>query len=640
MKKQMMMLFSALLVLFTVLPASQIEAAEVTTPAKQEFELPLDVLQVENDDKSATAQYVKTPAKIVIEDGKTFAYVTLLSSNWWQSLKVQTTQPGTFAQTNFANAEVISEDKAANTRLVKFEVQDLKKELNAKIHIIVTGVPGLGEYDHSYDIRLKFDSSKVPATPEVKPVTPVKPEVPATEALKDGAYTIDYKALHEEEDKESQMTRYIEKPATLSVKDGKNFVTMTLNNNEQITAFQVEQAGKFVDTTVVSTDVEADKRVVEFEVADLSKITNAKFTVFVAAANHTGNYSVRLAFDKESAKAVKVETPETPVALKDGVYTIDYKALHEEEDKASSMTRYIETPATLSVKDGKNLVTLTLNNNEQITAFQVEQAGKFVDTTVVSTDVEADKRVVEFEVADLSAITNAKFTVFVAAANHTGNYSVRFAFDKESVKPVVTPEVPVEEVETPVEEVPVTFTDINKTWAKPYIESLATKQITKGKTATTFAPNDQITRAQFAILLSRALELPKQDYKGTFSDVTKEMEWIVYEAEAASRAGIISVNDGKFRPNEAITRQQMATMIIRAIEYKDASVLEGVKNDVIFADAKDITAYAKTSVDLAAGLGILGGKEVKGKQLFEPKANATRAHASKMVYYLLETLQK
>ncbi|KAA0966896.1 hypothetical protein FQ087_11975 [Sporosarcina sp. ANT_H38] len=490
MKKQIMMLFSILLVLFTVLPASQIEAAEVTTPVKQEFELPLDVLQVENDDKSAAAQYVKSPAKIVVEDGKTFAYVTLLSSKWWQSLKVQTKQPGTFT-----DAEVISEDTKADTRVVKFEVQDLSKELNAKIHIIVTGVPGLGEYDHSYDIRLKFDSSKIPVTPEV-PVTPA------------------------------------------------------------------------------------------------------------------------------------------PEVIKDGAYTIDFKALHEEEDKASSMTRYIETPAKLSVKGGKNLVTMTLTNNEQITAFQVEQGGKFVDTTVVKTDVEANKRVVEFEVADLSTIIKAKFTVFVAAANHTGNYNVRLAFDKESVKAVE--EVPGEEVETP-EEV-VAFTDIANTWAKPYIESLASKQIVKGKTATTFAPNDKITRGQFAIILSRALELPKQDFQGTFSDVTKKMDWISFEA--ASRAGIIIVNDGKFRPNQPITRQQMATMIVRAIEYKDASVLEGVTNKVAFADAKDITAYAKTSVDLATGLGIIGGKVVNGKNVFEPKANATRAHASKMVYYMLEKLQK
>ncbi len=98
MKKQMMMLFSALLVLFTVFPAIQSQAAEVTTQEKQEFELSFDVLQAESDDKSAAAQYVKSPAKIVVEDGKTYAYVTLLQSKCWQSLKVQTTQPGTFEE--------------------------------------------------------------------------------------------------------------------------------------------------------------------------------------------------------------------------------------------------------------------------------------------------------------------------------------------------------------------------------------------------------------------------------------------------------------------------------------------------------------------------------------------------------------
>ncbi len=204
---------------------------------------------------------------------------------------------------NFVDAEVVSEDKEANTRVVKFEVQDANESIECKIHIIVTGVPGIGEYDHSYDLRLKFDGSKVPTTPEVKPETR-KPEV-KPEAIKDGAYTIDYKALHEKEDKASSMARYIETPAALSVKDGKNFVTMTLTNNEQITAFQVEQDGKFVDATVVSTDEEANTRDVEFEVADLSKIINAKVTVLVAAVNHTGNHTVRLAFDKESIKAVR-----------------------------------------------------------------------------------------------------------------------------------------------------------------------------------------------------------------------------------------------------------------------------------------------------------------------------------------------
>ncbi|WP_342508648.1 NEAT domain-containing protein [Sporosarcina sp. FSL K6-2383] len=615
MKKQIMLLLSALLVVFSVFPALQSQAAEVTT---QELEVAFDVLKADSDDKSTAGDFVKSPAKIAVEDGKTYAYVTLQQAKFWQTLKVQATQPGTFTEANFVDAVVVSEDTQANTRLVKFEVQDITKVLNVKAHIIVTGVPGIGEYDHTYDLRLKFDGSKTPATPEVNPE--VKPDV-KPEALKDGAYTIGFEALHETEDKASSMGRYIDASAALTVKDGKNLVALTLTNNEQITAFQVEQEdGKYVDATVIDTDEKADTRVVGFEVADLSAIMNAKVTVFVAAANHTGNYTVRLAFDQKSIKAATEEV------ATDGVFTIDFKALHEEEDKESSMTRYIETPAALTVKGGKNLVALTLTNNEQITAFQVEQDGKYVDATIVNTDEKANTRVVSFEVADLAAIMNAKVTVFVAAANHTGNYTVRLAFDKDSVKAVTTEEI-------------VKFADIDKSWAKPYIEALAAKQIVKGKTATTFAPNDTITRAQFALMLSRALELPKQDFEGTFSDVTQAMDGIVFEIEAANRAGIIKGNEGKYNPNEKITRQQMVTMIIRAIEFKDASVLKDVTNAVVFTDTKNITAEAKKSIDLAAGLGIISGKEVKGQKVFEPQADATRAHASKMVYQLVEKLK-
>ena len=334
MKKQIMMLLSALLVVFSVFPALQPQAAEVT---KQEEEVAFDVLKADSDDKSTAGDFMESPAKVVIEDGKTYAYVTLLQAKFWQSLKVQTTQPGTFTEDNFVDAVVVSEDTKEDTRLVKFEIQDATKIVNVKAHIIVTGIPGIGEYDHSYDLRLKFDGSQVPATPEVKPeVTPeVKPEV-----VKDGTYTIDFKALHEKEDKDSSMARYIDAAAALTVKDGKNLVALTLTNNEQITAFQVEQDGKYVDATVVSTDEKANTRVVSFEVANLATIINSKVTVFVPAQNYTGNHVVRLAFDQKSIKAVATEeVEETPEVAKDGEFTIDFKALHEEEDKESSMTR-------------------------------------------------------------------------------------------------------------------------------------------------------------------------------------------------------------------------------------------------------------------------------------------------------------
>lgn len=505
MKKNLMILFSAMLLIFTAMPALPAAAAEVTAEQEASYELPFKVLQEDKDEVSVAGKYVKSPAQVKVEDGKAFVYMTLLESQYWQSLKVQEGD-------KFVDAEVVSENAEEKTRLVKFELKDVEQILNAKAHIIVTGIPGLGEYDQTHDIRFQFDGSNVPAEEEGTDVeeTPETPEAPAT--IENGDYIIDFKVLHATEDKESAgMARFIEAPAALSVKDGKQVVSFALTNNEQITEFQVEQDGEFVDATVVSVDEEANRRVVSFEVADIATIMNAKVTVFVAEANHTGNYTVRIAFDQDSIEPVATETPETP-----------------------------EQP---------------------------------------------------------------------------------------------------EQPEQPEEEVTVSFKDIGESWAKPYIEALAAKQIVKGKSSVTFAPNDKITRAQFALIISRALDLEKQEFQGTFSDVTKEMEGFVYEVEAANRAGIIQGDAGKFNPNAAITRQQMATMIVRAIEYKNAAALENVETTVTFADAAQVSDYAKDAVQLAVGLGIIDGDVVKGEKVFAPKANATRAHAVKMVYNMLETVQ-
>ncbi|WP_339251557.1 NEAT domain-containing protein [Sporosarcina sp. FSL W8-0480] len=486
MKKNLMMLLTAILVLFTAVPALPSAAAEVNAQEQQTYELPFKVLKADSDEVSAAGQHVKSPAQVKVENGKNIVYMTLLNSQYWQSMKIQD-------GTDFVAVEVVSEDEEAKTRLVKFEIKDVKKILSAKAHIIVTGIPGMGTYDTVHDIRFQFEGSNVPA------------------------------------DKEDES--------------------------------KGEETGK-------------------------------------------------------------------PVTVKDGNYTIDFTPLHEKEDKASSMARHMETTAALTVKDGKNLVTVKLTNNEQVTAFQVEQNGEFVDAKVEAVDEEANSRTVSFEVANLSEIMNAKVTVHVASANYTGNHVVRLSFDTKTIAPVAA------------EKAPVSFKDINNSFAKEYIVALAEKEILKGKTSDTFAPDDKITRAQFAMVIARALELPKQEATGTFSDVTKDMKTIVQEIEAANRAGIVlGKNDGKFSPNEEITREQMAAMIIRAIEYKNASVLKGIKTDVVFSDAGRINAYAKTAVAQASGLGIIDGSTVDGKKVFQPKDSATRAHASKMVYNMLEVIK-
>lgn len=182
-----------------------------------------------------------------------------------------------------------------------------------------------------------------------------------------------------------------------------------------------------------------------------------------------------------------------------------------------------------------------------------------------------------------------------------------------------------------------TFADITKHWAKDEIEVLASREIVKGQGTDTFAPNGQLTRAQFAILISRALNLPKGQFQGKFSDLTADGTWAVFEVEAAARAGIITGRpDGTFGPNEKINREQMASMIVRAIEYKDKAVLADVKPVEAFGDEAKITEYAKDYVQKAAGLGILLGRP---DNTFGPKENTTRAQAAVVLYRLLGVLK-
>ncbi|MGJ7035677.1 S-layer homology domain-containing protein [Anoxybacillus eryuanensis] len=186
-----------------------------------------------------------------------------------------------------------------------------------------------------------------------------------------------------------------------------------------------------------------------------------------------------------------------------------------------------------------------------------------------------------------------------------------------------------------------TFADVKTHWAKMYIESLASRMVLKGMKENEFVPNGSVTRAEFAVLLARALHLPKTSYKGTFTDVSEKLKWAVAEIEAASAAGIIRGNGGKFDPHAPITREQMATMIVRAIQYKNEKILEEEKGrNVSFADASTISSYAREDVQLATQLQIIDGKMQNGQRVFDPKGKATRAQAAKMLYEMLRLLHK
>lgn len=146
------LLFLSLMVLSSQVPPI---VQAVQTYVDGEYAVPFEVLKDNSNEVSATSDYMISPAKIVIENGKMNAIVTLKNSSWWQYFKVQS-----FPSSSFLDVTIINEDEEEGLRTVSFEVGDIKLPLQAQIHIIVTGIPGFN-YDNKYDIQLQFDDSKI-----------------------------------------------------------------------------------------------------------------------------------------------------------------------------------------------------------------------------------------------------------------------------------------------------------------------------------------------------------------------------------------------------------------------------------------------------------------------------------------------
>lgn len=175
----------------------------------------------------------------------------------------------------------------------------------------------------------------------------------------------------------------------------------------------------------------------------------------------------------------------------------------------------------------------------------------------------------------------------------------------------------------------VSFTDMTAHWAKNVVEELAAHNIVSGRTATEYAPNGTITRAEFATLLVQALQL-KGDVKVTFNDVY-EKDWYYQYVNVAALHGLVSgVGGGKFDPNANITRQDMAIMIMKAYEKMLGKSVKSVQVEI--KDLPMVSAYAKDRV-LAARFNRLIGGYPDGT--FKPLNNATRAEAAQMIKNLV-----
>ncbi|MFC3749465.1 S-layer homology domain-containing protein [Paenibacillus sp. GCM10012306] len=178
----------------------------------------------------------------------------------------------------------------------------------------------------------------------------------------------------------------------------------------------------------------------------------------------------------------------------------------------------------------------------------------------------------------------------------------------------------------------VSFTDVPAThWATKEIHDLLTKGIVDQ--AGEFHPSKQVTRIEFASWIARAYGLEGKGITLPFKDIAPNNDHY-NELAAVYAAGIISgKSTAVFDPEASITRQEMATMLARALK-----TYNGVKSvaqpDVVngaFTDGAKISKWAADSVALTKSTQLFGGFEDK---TFRPNQTASKAEAAALIYRL------
>ncbi|KAA9030634.1 S-layer homology domain-containing protein [Niallia endozanthoxylica] len=143
-------------------------------------------------------------------------------------------------------------------------------------------------------------------------------------------------------------------------------------------------------------------------------------------------------------------------------------------------------------------------------------------------------------------------------------------------------------------------------------------------------PNDNITRAQFVKIIVSALGLTSNGPGKTFTDV-KQNHWYTDSIRIASDLGIISGNQGKFYPNDNITRAEITKIIVLSFEK---TVNFQNTNSKVFTDV-DPKSWAYEYIRKASSAAIVNGN---GSH-FNPTKNATRAEAMVMIHRALQKEQ-
>ncbi|MBD2664076.1 S-layer homology domain-containing protein [Richelia sinica] len=177
-----------------------------------------------------------------------------------------------------------------------------------------------------------------------------------------------------------------------------------------------------------------------------------------------------------------------------------------------------------------------------------------------------------------------------------------------------------------------TFTDVQSSyWASQFIRELSQRGIVAGFPDGSFRPEEPVTRAQFAAMLNKAFTKAAKRSAINFTDVASNY-WGYSAIQTAYTTGFMSGYPGnKFKPGEAIPRQQVLVSLANGLEYTASGSVTNILQ--FYNDANNIADYARSPIAAATEKKIV--VNYPNVKFLNPTTSATRAQVAAFIYQAL-----
>ena len=185
---------------------------------------------------------------------------------------------------------------------------------------------------------------------------------------------------------------------------------------------------------------------------------------------------------------------------------------------------------------------------------------------------------------------------------------------------------------------PKAFTDVSDSnWSSPYVKKASTYGFVSGVGNNRFDPQNSVTRAQFIAMIMNVLGAkPYEGNSSAYGDV-KSGDWFYNAVGSAYDLGLLEAfKSSTFAPNQALTREEMASMLAGALNSEAIQARHASEDlDTVFTDASQISELHRTSIQTVYDNKLMGGK---GQGIFDPKGLTTRAESAAVQLKLMEIL--